>query len=456
MRAWKLKTAALLVVTVALLPRAQAAPPVDTEREQAWAELASADSARALRALFLLTHRPDDLVPFAAERLSSLLAGEVPADVARLIDDLDSPQFATRDRACSALEERLEHAAPFLQKTLNRRPSLEVTRRLEILLSRRKATDALLAQRLQAARGMALLRHLDTPAARRALQALTEDGKESWIVTEARAALVRLTPARPQWTDLVEADAGTVAASFLVLTAVPSEDRAAADEIRAALAVALDVPPLSLPSNGVTALRLPHDLLPYRKSVLKAYAAPVELTSFRKAVRAALRALNEEAKDFVMEEEFLVLPADRRDREKVRIEEVQKHRVADSAFRLGKAVEELETWDEARNKEGKLWQANYDYVLARLHARQASLIAYNLALGQLRRDILPPLDQERHKGWRLEAHGNIGDKDGRDLQQRALKLLRQVAEEHPGTPWALIAYFEANTPLGLQWVPLAR
>ena len=67
-------------------------------------------------------------------------------------------------------------------------------------------------------------------------------------------------------------------------------------------------------------------------------------------------------------------------------------------------LEELRKAALHRDKESSpRWQAHYDYILAQLLARTAYISEYNLMLGKIRKDELPPLDPKLHKGWRLSA-----------------------------------------------------
>src|SRR3954449_11755506 len=83
------------------------------------------------------------------------------------------------------------------------------------------------------------------------------------------------------------------------------------------------------------------------------------------------------------------------------ITESQKDGPARLALELSEAHEELEKVAGKRGEEkSKRWQDHYDYVTAQVKARWAYVQEYNLMLGKLKRDELPPLDSKLHNGYR--------------------------------------------------------
>src|SRR5262249_23489103 len=71
-------------------------------------------------------------------------------------------------------------------------------------------------------------------------------------------------------------------------------------------------------------------------------------------------------------------------------------------FKLDTILEELDALKDDRAKENKRWQANYDYVRAKLAAKIAYVYEYNAKLGDMRKEY-PPMDPNLHKGWQLAA-----------------------------------------------------
>src|SRR5262249_34026923 len=93
-------------------PAAQLGPGL----RDAWADLASPAGARAARAILALGAAPRQAVALFQERLWPVKAD--PKRVARLLADLDSPQFAVRQRATEGLEYLDKYAKEDLKKAL--------------------------------------------------------------------------------------------------------------------------------------------------------------------------------------------------------------------------------------------------------------------------------------------------------------------------------------------------
>jgi hypothetical protein len=121
---------------------------------------------------------------------------------------------------------------------------------------------------------------------------------------------------------------------------------------------------------------------------------------------------------------------------------------------LTEALEELREAGKQRAKEeSKRWQANYDYVEARLTGRIAYVYEYNLMLGRIRKDDMPELDLKVHSGWRLASLEKLHVKEAKDFAGESQAALDKLIKEHPGTPWEVLARRERLTALGLEWQP---
>jgi hypothetical protein len=129
-------------------------------------------------------------VPFLKGRLH-LVPVTVAQRIPQLIKQLDSDQFAERQRATSELEQYQELAEPALRKLLTLQPTLEVRRRVEALLAKwngRLTTPDL----LRGVRAIEVLEHIDTAAARQVLETLATGVPEARLTQEAKASLQRL------------------------------------------------------------------------------------------------------------------------------------------------------------------------------------------------------------------------------------------------------------------------
>jgi RNA polymerase sigma factor (sigma-70 family) len=158
-----------------------------------WTALEAEDPARAYPAVWALEDDAPDAVPFLRARVRPIAEAN-PQQTARLIADLDSPQFATRERATRALERLGESAGPALRRALAGRPSAEVRRRTTGLLARAQGAP-FRPEGLAALRALAVLEGAGTPDARDLLQALARGLPEARLTREARAALERLARA---------------------------------------------------------------------------------------------------------------------------------------------------------------------------------------------------------------------------------------------------------------------
>jgi RNA polymerase sigma factor (sigma-70 family) len=156
-----------------------------------WADLA--DGAKAGPALGGLIAEPAETVAFLKGRLAPVAPCD-PRRVERLIAELDSDDFAIRERATEELKKLREPAAPALRKALAGRPAPEVEQRLKQVLQQLEA--GLTPEQLREVRAVEALEHIGTPEARRLLEALAKGAPEARLTREAAASLERLA-ARP-------------------------------------------------------------------------------------------------------------------------------------------------------------------------------------------------------------------------------------------------------------------
>jgi hypothetical protein len=157
--------------------------------ERLWDELARPDrSTEGSTAFHLLVGAPREAVPFLTERLRQVTPVD-PQHVARLVDDLGSDSFETRQKATEELRSFGRVAEIALTKTLAAKPSLEVQRRLEDLL---KVAYRLPPTEQRAAGALTVLEHLGTAEAHQAIEELARGTPDAWLTEEAKVALRRL------------------------------------------------------------------------------------------------------------------------------------------------------------------------------------------------------------------------------------------------------------------------
>ena len=157
--------------------------------EARWSEAVGIDSAKAHRAIWMLASAAEQSVPYVSERLRPVPVADAKT-LGRLIADLDSEDFATREKAHVAIAALREGAATELRKAMKGQPSAEVTRHLEALLA---DLAPLSGKRLCEVRGVAILEYAATPKARAALESLAKGAPEARLTQDAKAALERLT-----------------------------------------------------------------------------------------------------------------------------------------------------------------------------------------------------------------------------------------------------------------------
>jgi RNA polymerase sigma factor (sigma-70 family) len=166
------------------------APPGDPiDMARAWTDLSAADGGQASRAMRALLSAPADTVTRLAGELKKSQAPDE-GRIKKLIADLDSPDFSTREEASKEIIRTGRVSLPFLRDAA-RSQSLEVTRRakalIEILNPHRLSDES-----LRQARAVELLEHIASPAARRLLAELATGARGDVLTEEARAAVERL------------------------------------------------------------------------------------------------------------------------------------------------------------------------------------------------------------------------------------------------------------------------
>ncbi len=169
------------------VPRAPALP--SARLEQSWADFADEDPVRARQALWKLTATPGRTVAFLADRLRPVPAVTA-KDLARLVADLDSEQFAAREAASRELEKLGPQAEQALRQAVAGRPSAELRRRVKPLLAdpgQVRSTET--ARRLRA---IGALEAIGSNEARRVLKSLSTGAPAAFETRAARAALERL------------------------------------------------------------------------------------------------------------------------------------------------------------------------------------------------------------------------------------------------------------------------
>jgi RNA polymerase sigma factor (sigma-70 family) len=207
----KLKTAAIVLLAVVIIcgvggmlarhaaannqaaadtaiPGAAEPLPAKALSDDLWADLASTEDTRVVRAIMAFASAPKETVAFFKQRLRPVTAE--PKRLAQLITDLDSADFGKRQRATEELEYLWGYALPSLRRVTYGKPSLELRQRVAQILDKMKPD--------QNARGagaaFARLMLVDSP--------LSEELQRAWIVNGKMGDDAELTRAKVELTRL--------------------------------------------------------------------------------------------------------------------------------------------------------------------------------------------------------------------------------------------------------------
>jgi RNA polymerase sigma factor (sigma-70 family) len=159
------------------------------EANRLWNDLASTDASRAYRAQCVLGAAPQVAVELLGQRLRRAVA-PAPERIAQLLRDLDSDRFAVRREAAAELAKLGDRAGPALRRAHKEASSLEVRRRLDLLLARLDG-PVTFPEELRALRAVELLEFAGG-AAEKVLRDLARGIPEARLTQEAVLALKRL------------------------------------------------------------------------------------------------------------------------------------------------------------------------------------------------------------------------------------------------------------------------
>jgi WD40 repeat protein len=163
----------------------------DAERDELWKALAGEDARAAFQAIQRLAAAPAPALALLKERLRPA----APPDAARRkqldrwVADLDSDDFATREKATAELEKAGAEAEAALRRAVRAGKTVEMRTRIGPLLQKLEATTP---EKLRTLRALEVLERLGGADARRLLEALAAGEEGAFLTTEAQATLRRL------------------------------------------------------------------------------------------------------------------------------------------------------------------------------------------------------------------------------------------------------------------------
>jgi hypothetical protein len=173
-------------------PAPQSVDLSDKQMEEAWAKLGEADAAKATIASNTL-YSAKKVVPFLKEKLKVDAAAVDEKQVGQLIQDLDADDFATREKASTTLAKMGPEVVPVIQSAMPKASSLEVKRRLEMVLMKLRESEKL----LQVQRGLQILVDIPSKEAHDVVEGISKQTPETWLTQEAKTALKPVPPPAP-------------------------------------------------------------------------------------------------------------------------------------------------------------------------------------------------------------------------------------------------------------------
>lgn len=124
---------------------------------------------------------------------------------------------------------------------------------------------------------------------------------------------------------------------------------------------------------------------------------------------------------------------------------------------LDRLMQALKAGEADREKEEEArWQAGFDLAMGRAIAARLRASTYNemLALVKTSMKFDPPKNDKtpQNNTWVLRPSNKVktGSRDAK-LAEKAKMYLQRIVDEHPGTPWSLIAEQELKIPIGWEW-----
>lgn len=124
---------------------------------------------------------------------------------------------------------------------------------------------------------------------------------------------------------------------------------------------------------------------------------------------------------------------------------------------INRVYDILKVGEESRSKElVRRWRAGYDLAMGQAIAAKLRAESYNamLALAKTKLKFAPPKNDQtpQNNTWVLKPADNIETgSQAQKLMERGKTYLKRVVDEHPGTPWALLAERELSIPMGWSW-----
>jgi hypothetical protein len=129
-----------------------------------------------------------------------------------------------------------------------------------------------------------------------------------------------------------------------------------------------------------------------------------------------------------------------------------QERVARVEYTINEALAPITQVSKLRDHEtSRRWQAHYDLIRGRLLAMKIRCAEYQTACAKMKKDA-PKFKDAKSNTWRLVPTEEILSGERVEKVAKETKaLLQRVVDDHPNTPWALLAKRELKDPFGFMW-----
>lgn len=125
---------------------------------------------------------------------------------------------------------------------------------------------------------------------------------------------------------------------------------------------------------------------------------------------------------------------------------------AEFDYKMREILTILEQGEKDRAKlDTARWQASYDLAMGRVLAMTVRAFGYNTVLADMKSNP-KTFEKEGSNQWRLVPSNEVDAGPAvKKLKKKASEYLTRVVDDHPGTPWAMLAERELGTPMGWAW-----
>lgn len=126
--------------------------------------------------------------------------------------------------------------------------------------------------------------------------------------------------------------------------------------------------------------------------------------------------------------------------------------IADLDLSLDSLLRLLEQGEKDRSKiKEARWKASYDLAMGRTLALRVRAFGYNTMLAEMKSNP-KRFETPGSNKWNLVPSKEITSGAAtKKMAAKANEYLSQVIDDHPGTPWALLAEREKSVPMGWEW-----